>query len=178
MFGDHNVLNTLAVISLCHYEGVPAETIQARLSTYDGVKRRFTETAIGARTLIDDYAHHPTEIRATIQSARQKYPNREVVAIFQPHTFTRTQAFLQDFADSLSEADSVYLCDIFSSAREKSGALSIQDLVDLIEGSKLLKLENIPSLIEHKESVFLFMGAGDVHKFQEAFEAHLLEKDA
>lgn len=170
MFGDHNVLNTLAVISLCHYEGLPAELIQERLQTYHGVKRRFTETDIGKRTLIDDYAHHPTEISATIQSARQKFPDRELVAIFQPHTFTRTKAFLQNFADSLSQADSVYLCDIFGSAREKSGALSIQDLANLIEGSKVLTMDVIPDLLKHEDAVFLFMGAGDINKFQEAFE--------
>jgi UDP-N-acetylmuramate--alanine ligase len=153
MFGDHNVLNTLAVISLCHYEGLPADLIQERLHTYQGVKRRFTETNIGERTLIDDYAHHPTEISATIQSARQKYPNRELVAIFQPHTFTRTKAFLQNFADSLSKADSVYLCNIFGSAREKTGALSIQDLANLIEGSKVLTMDIIPDLLTHEDCV-------------------------
>ncbi|HWI47839.1 MAG TPA: UDP-N-acetylmuramate--L-alanine ligase [Rummeliibacillus sp.] len=176
MFGDHNVLNTLAVISLCHYEGLPAELIQERLHTYHGVKRRFTETDFGERTLIDDYAHHPTEISATIQSARQKFPDRELVAIFQPHTFTRTQAFLQNFANSLSQADCVYLCDIFGSAREKAGALSINDLADLIEDCKLLTMDCVPELLEHKNSVFLFMGAGDIHKFQEAFEELLKEK--
>lgn len=170
MFGDHNVLNTLAVISLCHYEGLPAELIQEQLHTYHGVKRRFTETDFGDRTLIDDYAHHPTEISATIQSARQKYPDRELVAIFQPHTFTRTQAFLSNFANSLNQADCVYLCDIFGSAREKTGSLSIQDLADLIPGSKLLSMDRVKELLDHKDSVFLFMGAGDIHKFQTAFE--------
>ena len=176
MFGDHNVLNTLAVISLCHYEGLPTELIQERLHTYHGVKRRFTETDIGERTLIDDYAHHPTEISATIQAARQKFPGRELVAIFQPHTFTRTQAFLQNFANSLNQADSVYLCNIFGSAREKSGALSIQDLANLVEGSKILTMDSVSDLLTHKDSVFLFMGAGDIHKFQEAFENLLKEK--
>lgn len=170
LFGDHAILNTLAVISLCQYEGIPTEIIQERLHTYKGVKRRFTETEIGNNVLIDDYAHHPTEIRATIQSARQKYPERELVAIFQPHTFTRTQAFLQDFAESLSLADTAYLCDIFGSAREQQGALSIDDLASLIEGSSVVTTEGISALKKHDGAVFLFMGAGDVHKFQDAFE--------
>lgn len=170
LFGDHAVLNTLAVISLCHYEGIPANLIQERLTTYQGVKRRFTQTIIGQTVLIDDYAHHPTEIRATIQSARQKFPDRQLVAIFQPHTFTRTQAFLQDFADSLSAADVVFLCDIFGSAREKAGNLSIQDLADLIDGSQVLQLDKTEELLTHENAVFLFMGAGDVTKFQAAFE--------
>lgn len=173
LFGDHTVLNSLAVISLCHYEGIPANLVQERLLTYGGVKRRFTETKIGNVVLVDDYAHHPTEIAATLQSARQKYPDRDVVAVFQPHTFSRTKAFLQDFADSLSPADATYLCDIFGSAREKQGELSIQDLANLIEGCEVLTLETIDHLKKYDNAVFLFMGAGDVHKYQEAFEVIL-----
>lgn len=173
LFGDHTILNSLAVISLCHYEGVPAKLIQERLNTYGGVKRRFTETKVGNAVLVDDYAHHPTEIAATLQSARQKYPDREVVAVFQPHTFTRTKAFLQNFADSLSDADATYLCDIFGSAREKQGELSIKDLANLIEGCTVLTIETIDQLKKHENAVFLFMGAGDVHKYQDAFEAIL-----
>jgi len=144
--------------------------IQERLRTYGGVKRRFTETKIGNSVLVDDYAHHPTEIKATIQSARQKYPDRQVIAVFQPHTFSRTATFLQDFADSLSKADAVYLCDIFGSAREKQGSLSIEDLQALIANSKILQTDNIEPLKEHTDAVFLFMGAGDVNKYQSAFE--------
>ncbi len=170
LFGNHTVLNSLAVISLSHYEGIPASIIQERFNSYGGVKRRFTETKIGKDILVDDYAHHPTEIAATLQSARQKYPDREVVAIFQPHTFTRTQAFLQQFADSLIPADKTYLCDIFGSAREQVGALSIQDLVNLVEGSEVLTVDTIDLLEKHENAVFLFMGAGDIQKFQRAFE--------
>lgn len=173
LFGDHTILNTLAVISLCHYEGVPAKLIQERLNTYGGVKRRFTETKVGNAILVDDYAHHPTEIAATLQSARQKYPEREVVAVFQPHTFTRTKAFLQNFAYSLSGADAAYLCDIFGSAREKQGELTINDLANLIDGCTVLTIETVDQLKKHENAVFLFMGAGDVHKYQDAFEAIL-----
>ncbi|PSL31091.1 UDP-N-acetylmuramate--L-alanine ligase [Planomicrobium soli] len=170
MFGDHTILNALAVISLCHYENIPADVIQQQFSSYGGVNRRFTQTEIGGRILIDDYAHHPTEIRATLQSARQKFPDRELVAIFQPHTFSRTQTFLQEFADSLADANHTYLCDIFGSARENAGVLTIQDLAEKIEGSHVLKEDGVSNLLEHGNAVFLFMGAGDVTKFQEAFE--------
>ncbi len=175
MYGDHSVLNSLAVIALSHYEEIPANLVQERLNSYTGVKRRFTETIIGNNILVDDYAHHPTEIRATIQSARQKYPDHKLVAIFQPHTFSRTEAFLQDFADSLNQADAVYLCDIFSSAREKNGNLTIEDLKKLIDDSEILQIDTVSTLEQYEKTVFLFMGAGDVHKFQEAFES-LLKK--
>ncbi|WP_337019629.1 UDP-N-acetylmuramate--L-alanine ligase, partial [Oceanobacillus massiliensis] len=110
MYGNHNILNALSVIAICHYEGIVAEDIK-KLYSFQGVKRRFTEKMAGDQVIIDDYAHHPKEIMATIESARKKYPTKQVVAIFQPHTFTRTKTFLQEFADSLNEADDVYLCD-------------------------------------------------------------------
>ena len=125
-YGDHSVLNALAVIALCHYENVDVEAVKHQLTTFEGVKRRFNEKPMGEQVIIDDYAHHPTEINATIEAARQKYPEREIVAVFQPHTFTRTEKFLDEFAESLSKADQVYLCDIFGSARENKGELTIE----------------------------------------------------
>jgi UDP-N-acetylmuramate--alanine ligase len=169
-YGTHSVLNALSVIALCHYEGIEAEDIKL-IKTFKGVKRRFSEKEWKLdQVLIDDYAHHPKEIDATIDAARKKYPNKEIVAVFQPHTYSRTKTFLQEFADSLSLADSVYLCDIFGSAREKSGNLTIKDLQDKIEGASLLDLEKMDVLKEHENAVLIFMGAGDVQKFQEKYE--------
>lgn len=173
-YGDHNVLNALSVIALCHYENIDVEVIQERLKTFQGVKRRFSEKQMGNQVLIDDYAHHPTEINATIDAARQKYPDREVVAVFQPHTFTRTQTFLNEFADSLNKADHVYLCDIFGSARENQGKLTIHDLIERIENCTLLSEEDTSSLQQHANAVIIFMGAGDIQKFQEAYEKQLI----
>ncbi|MBF0842985.1 UDP-N-acetylmuramate--L-alanine ligase, partial [Streptococcus danieliae] len=85
------------------------------LKTFAGVKRRFTEKIVNGVTIIDDFAHHPTEIIATIDAARQKYPSKEIVAIFQPHTFTRTIALMDEFAEALNLADSVYLAEIYGS---------------------------------------------------------------
>lgn len=174
-FGNHNVLNALGVIALCKYENIDKEIVKERLKTFGGVKRRFTETKIGNQILIDDYAHHPTEIQATIDSARQKYPNTEIVAVFQPHTFTRTQKFINEFADSLSLADKVYLCDIFGSARENQGKLSIEDLQEKISGAEILKEEATSVLQKHTNSIILFMGAGDIQKYQDAYEQFLTE---
>jgi UDP-N-acetylmuramate--alanine ligase len=169
-FGDHNVLNALAVIAFCDYEGVPLSLLKARLMTFEGVKRRFTEKKLGHQVLVDDYAHHPTEIKATVQAARQKWPNRKIIAVFQPHTYTRTLSFMDGFAESLSEADVVYLCEIFGSARELSGTLSIEDLQKRIEKAHLLNDETLSELKSHKDAVLLFMGAGDIQKYQAAYE--------
>jgi UDP-N-acetylmuramate--alanine ligase len=176
--GDHAILNALGVIALCHYEGIPASVIQERLSTFHGVKRRFTVMESKGRVIIDDYAHHPTEIKATLQSAKQKYPNKEIVAIFQPHTFTRTAALLDEFAHSLETADHIYLCDIFSSAREKSGVISINELIEKLPGAKHLNLENIEELEQYGNAVYLFMGAGDVQKYLNAFKEIVSEETA
>lgn len=176
-YGDHNVLNALSVIALAEYEGLPKDAVVNGLKTFEGVKRRFSISVKGSQVLVDDYAHHPSEIRATINAARQKYPDKKVVAVFQPHTFTRTQAFLQGFADSLNLADEVYLCDIFGSAREKTGSLTIEDLAAKTKGNHVIKEEHTEKLLQYPGAVILFMGAGDVQKFQAAYEKIIENKN-
>lgn len=173
MFGNHNVLNALSVITLCHYEDLKVN-VDRNLRTFQGVKRRFTEKRIGDQILIDDYAHHPKEIAATVEAARKKYPNQSIVAIFQPHTYTRTRTFLKEFAESLMLADHVYLCDIFGSLRESEGTLTIDDLADLIDGSTILTLDQTEQLQKYEDSILIFMGAGDIQKFQQTYEKSLI----
>ena len=172
-YGMHSVMNALAVIAVSHYENVEIEQLKELLLTFNGVKRRFSEKIINHQVIIDDYAHHPTEIRATLDAARQKFPEKEIVVIFQPHTFTRTQKFLDEFIDALSDANQVYLCDIFGSAREKEGTLSIDDVCAKIEGAKKLAETNIQLLAQHENGVLIFMGAGDVQKYIVAYEDYL-----
>ncbi|MEC3605540.1 UDP-N-acetylmuramate--L-alanine ligase [Bacillus glycinifermentans] len=169
-YGSHNVLNALAVIALCHYEQVDVDIIKEGLRTFSGVKRRFNEKIAGNQVLIDDYAHHPTEITVTIEAARQKYPDRDIVAVFQPHTFTRTQSFLNEFAESLKKADYIYLCDIFGSARENAGKLTIADLQEKVGQAKLIDENDTAVLKEHENGVLIFMGAGDIQKYLKAYE--------
>lgn len=170
-YGKHMVLNSLAVIAVAYLEGLTAEQIEAGLQAFQGVTRRFNEHQKGAQVLIDDYAHHPTEIKATLQAVRQKYPRREMVAIFQPHTFSRTQAFLDEFAQSLEFADAIYLTDIFGSARESQGETSIQDLMNRCSNVQHLTLDNIRKLQNHHEAVLVFMGAGDIQTYETAYLA-------
>ncbi|BGE82147.1 UDP-N-acetylmuramate--L-alanine ligase [Staphylococcus petrasii] len=169
-YGDHNIQNALAVITISYLEKMNVNNIKEALETFGGVKRRFNETNVAKQVLVDDYAHHPREISATIETARKKYPNKEIVAVFQPHTFSRTQAFLNEFAESLSKADHVFLCEIFGSIRENTGELTIQDLINRIDGSALIDENNIDVLEEFKDAVILFMGAGDIQKLQRAYE--------
>ncbi len=168
-YGDHNILNTLSVIMVCHLEGLDVHNIKEALETFGGVKRRFNETKVNNQVIVDDYAHHPREINATIETARKKYPHKEVVAVFQPHTYSRTQAFLNEFAESLNKADRVYLCDIFGSIREHEGSLTIQDLIDRIPGAQLIGEDNVNILKSLDGAVILFMGAGDIQKIERAY---------
>jgi len=169
-YGNHNIQNALAVITISYLEKMDVNNIKEALETFGGVKRRFNETFVSKQVLVDDYAHHPREISATIETARKKYPNKDVVVVFQPHTFSRTQAFLDEFADALSKADHVFLCEIFGSIRENTGELTIQDLINRIDGSALIDENSIDVLEKFDNAVILFMGAGDIQKIQRAYE--------
>lgn len=171
-FGKHNVMNATAVIATLYIEGFDLDLVREHLRTFAGVKRRFTEKTVNGITIIDDFAHHPTEIVATIDAARQKYPSKEIVAVFQPHTFTRTIALLDEFAVALEEADAVYVAEIYGSAREvDKGQVKSADLVDKIrKKAALVSLENVSPLLDHDQAVYVFMGAGDIQSYEYAFE--------
>ncbi|WP_195960660.1 UDP-N-acetylmuramate--L-alanine ligase [Enterococcus casseliflavus] len=170
-FGQHNINNALSVIAVAYKEGLDTKEVAAEMISFPGVKRRFSEKIVADMTIVDDYAHHPAEIKATIDGARQKYPEKEIIAVFQPHTFTRTIALMDEFAEALDLADHVYLCDIFGSARESRGDVKIEDLGKKIQkGGTVIKEENVSPLLDHQNAVVIFMGAGDVQKFETAYE--------
>ena len=175
-YGDHNIQNSLSVIAFAYHENLDREEVAENLSNFKGVKRRFSEKVISDTVIIDDYAHHPAEISATIDAARQKYPDREIVAVFQPHTFTRTIALMSEFAESLDRADSVYLSEIFTSAREQEGEVKIETLFEKIEnGKEIIAIEDVSPLLDHQGDVVIFMGAGDIQKFEQAFQKILFD---
>ncbi|HFI0352356.1 TPA: UDP-N-acetylmuramate--L-alanine ligase [Streptococcus suis] len=171
-FGKHNVMNATAVIANLYIAGFDLDLVAEHLKTFAGVKRRFTEKIVNDAIIIDDFAHHPTEIIATIDAARQKYPSKELVAIFQPHTFTRTIALLDEFAAALNGADAVYLAQIYGSARETdNGQVKIEDLAAKInKKGGLITVENTSPLLDHDNAVYVFMGAGDIQSYEYSFE--------
>lgn len=168
-FGDHMVLNSLAVITICYLEGMDPVIVEKDLTLFEGVKRRFAQKKYHSQIIIDDYAHHPTEIAVTLKAVRQKYPDRDLVAVFQPHTFTRTAAFIDEFAQSLNLADHIYLTEIFGSARESSGSVNIQTLIDKCHQASLIKQKTVDVLQQHQDAVIVFMGAGDIKKYEDAY---------
>ncbi|WP_445513020.1 UDP-N-acetylmuramate--L-alanine ligase [Streptococcus suis] len=171
-FGKHNVMNATAVIANLYIAGFDLQLVAEHMKTFGGVKRRFTEKIVNDTVIIDDFAHHPTEIIATIDAARQKYPIKELVAIFQPHTFTRTIALLDEFADALNGADAVYLAQIYGSARETdNGQVKVEDLAAKInKKGGLVTVENTSPLLDHDNAVYVFMGAGDIQSYEYSFE--------
>ncbi|MFW5434535.1 UDP-N-acetylmuramate--L-alanine ligase [Paenibacillus apiarius] len=168
VYGRHNVLNALAVIGVSLTLGLDLKAIRRQMATFTGVKRRFTETEWRSNVVIDDYAHHPSEIRATLEAARSKYPGRKIVSVFQPHTFSRLERLLDDFAHSLRDADDVFLCQIFGSARERAGSVSIEHLRERIPNAQLISESTVNSLVTYEDAVLVFMGAGDIQKYQQS----------
>lgn len=164
-YGKHMVLNSLAVISLCYYDRVDAKELCKNMKTFKGAERRFEETFIGDTVFVDDYAHHPTEVKALIKSARQKYPDKKIVAVFQPHTFSRTKEFTEDLANVLNLADKAYVMDIFP-AREKQEDfpdITSDNIIKLLNNGDKIDDDSWNKLIEDKDSVILFMSPKQIH---------------
>lgn len=170
LYGEHSILNSLAVLAVAYMEKVNMAEIKKELANFTGVKRRFSETDVADNKMIDDYAHHPNEIKATIDAARQKYPDKEIVAIFQPHTYSRLAAYLDGFAQSLSKADKVFVTPIFASIREQNGSVSSADLAAKIPGSEGIDMDSIDKLQQYHNAVLIFMGAGDIEKYEDKFK--------
>ena len=178
LFGDHTVLNSLAVISLCHYEGVPANLIQERLLTYSGVKRRFTETKIGNAVLVDDYAHHPEELRAFLSSMRKLYPTKKLTVVFQPHLFTRTRDFSDGFAEVLGMADELLLMDIYPARElpiEGVTSLWLLDKVNLDKKRIVSPTDILQFVADENPELIVTVGAGDIDRLVKPIKA-ILEK--
>ena len=178
--GKHNVSNSLAAIALCLNLGLPLDVIKKGLLQFGGTKRRFeykgTKNGI---TVIDDYAHHPTEVAATLTAAR-KYPHGRIICVFQPHTYSRTKAFLSDFARVLSMADIVVLADIYAAREKNTIGISSKDLLAELrkngqESYYFPSFDEIEKFLSEKcinNDLLITMGAGDVYLIGE----HLLQQ--
>ncbi|MDO8529472.1 MAG: UDP-N-acetylmuramate--L-alanine ligase [bacterium] len=172
LIGKHNILNAAAVVAVCHKLKFDLEKAREALKNFKGTSRRFE--FIGKRNgaiLIDDYAHHPEEIKATLRAAREIYNHKNIIAVFHPHTFTRTKALLSEFSQSFDCCDTVIVLDIYGSAREIQGGVSSKDLTDLINKYNQGKAEYIPTIQEAMDflkdkiggkDVVISMGAGNV----------------
>ncbi|CAL2089926.1 UDP-N-acetylmuramate--L-alanine ligase [Tenacibaculum sp. 190524A05c] len=164
--GRHNIMNALAALSMANLYGVSLIEIKRQLKTFNGVQRRFSyKIKNDDVVLIDDYAHHPTEIKVVESAVREMYPNQKVLAVFQPHLFSRTKDFVEDFAQELSKFDELILLDIYP-ARELpiEGVTSEWLLSKINNGNKcLLSKEEMKKHVEKSDAnIVLMLGAGDI----------------
>jgi UDP-N-acetylmuramate--alanine ligase len=171
--GEHNVRNALAAIGVARYLGIPTEAIVSGLVKFLGVDRRFQILGdyLGA-IVVDDYAHHPTEIRATLQAARAGYPDRRVVALFQPHLFSRTRDFAREFGEALRVADVPIVTPIYAARETPVDGLSARIIAEAAPGIEFLDRSNSEIVNEMRRrlgprDIFIAMGAGDVHEIAE-----------
>lgn len=173
--GKHNISNAMAAIAFADLENIDVSIIKKALASFHGTDRRFElKGKIGGVTIIDDYAHHPTEIRATLTAAAN-YPHKEVWCVFQPHTYTRTKAFMKEFASALSLADHVVLADIYAAREKDTLGISSRTLQQEIQNlgyecfyfPSFDEIENF--LLEKcvNGDMLITMGAGDVVKIGE-----------
>ncbi|MBI5044699.1 MAG: UDP-N-acetylmuramate--L-alanine ligase [Candidatus Levybacteria bacterium] len=174
--GQHNAMNALAAAIVGLEVGLSLEKVKKGLSEFKGSKRRleFKGQLITGAYVFDDYAHHPTEIKATLRALRDSYPKHSLVAIFQPHTYSRTKAFIEDFVTCFDEAESVMLVDIFSSAREQKDDTVNSELlakkISLRHPSSIFvpDMNLLPSILSHQRLrdnvVVVVMGAGNIYK--------------
>jgi UDP-N-acetylmuramate--alanine ligase len=172
--GEHNVRNALAAIAVARELGVEPHVIANALAKFLGVDRRFQILGDYAGALIvDDYAHHPTEIRATLDAARRGYPERRIVALFQPHLYSRTRDFAREFGESLAQADLALVAPIYAAREKPIEGISSRMIADAAGGIEFLDRSNVEIVNELRRvlqpnDIFITMGAGDVHEVAEA----------
>ncbi|WDF56550.1 UDP-N-acetylmuramate--L-alanine ligase [Mucilaginibacter sp. KACC 22063] len=169
--GIHNVENAVAAIQAALLVGVEPEQIKAALTAFKGVKRRFEYLVKNdAHIYIDDYAHHPEELRACISSVKRIYPDKKLTVVFQPHLFTRTRDFADGFAEVLSMADELILLDIYPARELPIEGITSKMLLDRVTsaGKKLLsKAETLAIVKQEKPELLLTVGAGDIDQLVE-----------
>ncbi len=179
--GEHNVRNALAAIAVARELGLSAEATSAGVAKFLGVDRRFQILGdYNGALVVDDYAHHPTEIRATLAAARGGYPRRRVVALFQPHLYSRTRDFAHEFGDSLCGADVALVAPIYAAREAPIEGVSSRMIADSADGIEFLDRSHVEIVNELRRrlrpnDVFIAMGAGDVHEIAEELVRGVVE---
>ncbi len=164
IYGKHMLLDALAVIATCYYERIEAKELAKILKTFEGAKRRFQETIVGDNIIIDDYAHHPNEVKATIKAIKQKYPDKKIISVFQPHTFTRTKEFAEDLINVMSTVDKAYVMDIHP-AREKQEdypEITSDIIINKLSNGEHLNMDEANKFENIENTVVVFMSPNDI----------------
>lgn len=179
LFGKHMLLNALAVIAICHYERYDAKEVAKVLKTFKGAERRFKETIVGNNVIIDDYAHHPTEVKVTIKGARQKYPDKQIIAVFKAHTFSRVQEFSDEFASALNLADKAFVMDINYDREnpEDYPGVDAYTIINKLNNGDYIEQGMSDKLLPYDNAVILFMSSKEIYLLEEEYKNRLEERN-
>lgn len=175
-FGEYMAQNAAGVAVTLYKQGYNLAEINENLNSYRFAKRRMETVQIENTVVIDDAAHHPNEITAAIKAVREQYPNKHLVIVHQPHTFSRTKALLNEFSESLLAADEIYITKLYASPRENAQDITEQVLIDITKGSKYIDFEDSELVLEkYDDAVILFVSIGDIWKYKDRLIDHLLK---
>jgi UDP-N-acetylmuramate--alanine ligase len=182
--GEHNVLNAMAAFALADHLGINREKIVQSLSTFSGSGRRFEiRGEVNGVMLIDDYGHHPTEIKATLSAARSTYPDRYIRAVWQPHTYSRTVTLFDDFTEAFQGADQVIVLDVYEAREAKPHNFKMEDLINAIQHKTVLYLPLKDQAAAYLEDelkagdLLLIFTAGDAIEINERVEKTLSDRN-
>lgn len=172
LYGKHMVANAAAAITITKELGLTVEKIHELLETFHNAKRRFAETKIGNCVIIDDYAHHPTEIKVTLEAVKQKYPKKRLVVVFVPNTYSRTKDFKNEFVEAFNIADKTYLTEIDCNRerQEDYPGITSHIIVDNLKDGDMISIDTIDKLKDEKDSVVCFMSCAYVDNLIDSFK--------
>lgn len=172
LYGKHMVANAAAAITIAKELGLTVKKIHELLETFHNAKRRFAETKIGNCVIIDDYAHHPTEIKVTLEAVKQKYPNKRLVIVFVPNTYSRTKDFKNEFVEAFNIADKTYLTEIDCNRerQEDYPGITSHIIVDNLKNGDMISIDTIDKLKDEKDSVVCFMSCAYVDNLIDSFK--------
>ena len=175
LYGKHMVANACAAILIARELNVPKDKIFEALKSFKNAKRRFAIERYNDVTIIDDYAHHPTEIKVTLEAARQKFPNKHLTVVFRPNTYSRTKDFTDEFVDALSIADKVYLTEIDSNREKQSDypGITSNTIIEKIPGAELISNDDIFKLGYDKDIVVCFMSCAHTEDLIKSYKEYL-----
>ena len=178
LFGKHMVMNAAAAIIQCLEIGISLEDIKKNLDNFENAKRRFAISKVKGSIIIDDYAHHPTEIKVTLEGVKQKYPNKRLVVVFVPNTYSRTKDFTKEFIEAFKIADKTYLTEIDCNRErpEDYPGITSHIITDALDGGEIISVDTIDKLKNELDSVVCFMGCAYVDGLINAYK-DLIEKE-
>ena len=172
LYGKHMVMDATAAIIIAKEIGLDKEKIKELLHTFHNAKRRFEEQRVGESIIIDDYAHHPTEIKVTLEAVRQKYPTKRLVVVFAPNTYSRTKDFKDEFIEAFKVADKTYLTEIDCNRErpEDYPGVTSHLITDNLKDSEIISVDTMDKLKDETSSVVCFMGCAYVDSLISAYK--------